>query len=107
MKGATRPLDCDTVCGTLESYEAHAPASGLLRLQLRDEGGSTLDVLADAASALEQLAAVFGSPEAGLGQWIELALDQFGFARLRSTRSPLQGHPRPSETLSRRLPWAK
>jgi hypothetical protein len=107
MKGATRWFECDTVCGTLESYEAHAPASGLLRLQLRDEGGSMLEVLADAASALEQLAAVFGSPEAALGQWIELALDQFGFARLRSTRSRVHEHPHPSETLSRRLPWAK
>ena len=87
MKGDTRPFDCDTVWGTLERYEAHGPASGLIRLQLRGAGGSRLEVLADAASVLERLASLLGSPEAALGQRIGLELDLFGFAALRSAPS--------------------
>lgn len=44
-----------------------------------------MEVLVDAESTLQQLAASFGSADAAVGQEIELELDVFGFADLRRT----------------------
>ena len=95
--------------GTLEAFEALGPGGGLIRLQLRDADDEALEVLADAASVLEQLASLFGSPEGAVGQWIGLELDLFGFAALWSARSerlvPVSaefppGSPEPCPSLS-------
>ena len=87
MSGAIEQQDCAPVCGTLERCEALGPRGGLIRLQIRASDGTPIEVLADAASTLEQLASLFGSPEGAVGQRIELELDLFGFAALRSSAS--------------------
>ena len=80
----TRTAKCQDprpVCGTLEHVEPLG-TGGLLALRLRRPSGGRVEVLADAASAMEELARVFGTAERALGQRIELSLDVFGFPRL-------------------------
>lgn len=87
----SRPLpteDCYTVCGTLESYQVLSATSGLLSLRLRGADNTRIQVLADAAFTLEQLASAFDSPEGAFGQEIELCLDLFGFPQLRAAKFP-------------------
>ena len=109
MNPLPRQQDCHTECGTLEAFEALGPGGGLIRLQLRGADGTPTEVLADAASTLEQLASLFGTPEGAVGQGIGLELDLFGFAALRSAPSEhvvsvpaesLPGGPAPCPSLS-------
>ncbi len=72
--------NCLRVSVRLLSYAPLASPSGFLALQLRGADDTQIEVSADAALTLQQLA---GSAEAALGQTLELSLDVFGFPELR------------------------
>ena len=75
--------------GILRSYGVPFPATGLIHLQLQEADGSTTEILADAASSLQQLTSAFGSAEGAIGCWTELSLNLFGVATIRLATEPL------------------
>jgi hypothetical protein len=82
MEQTTRPEDRHAIVCKLIRYEARHPQSGIMALTLRRADGKEVEVLVDAESTLQYLAARFGSADAAVGQKIELSLDVFGFAEL-------------------------
>ncbi len=86
MEQRTRPDDSHILVGKLMRYEARHPQSGLLALTLRQADGREKEVLVDAESTLQHLAATFGSADAAVGQNIELELDVFGLVDPRGAR---------------------
>ncbi len=79
MEQTTRPEDYHAIVGKLIRYRARHPQSGIMALVLRRANGTEMEVLVDAESALQHLAASFGSADAAVGQVVELSLDVFGF----------------------------
>lgn len=79
MEQTTHPEDRHIRVGKLIRYEARHPQSGIMALVLRRPDGSEMEVLVHAESMLQQLATLFGSVDAAIGQEIKLELDVFGF----------------------------
>ena len=73
--------------GVLLAIETPYPKSGLFVLMLRSSDGAEMEVLVDAESTLQHLAATFGSADAAVGQEIKLELDVFGFPSQESPES--------------------
>ena len=83
MEQNTNPEDRHIICGKLIRSETRHPQSGILVLLLEQVDGRELEVLVYAESMLQQLATLFGSVDAAVGQQIELSLDVFGIPVLR------------------------
>ncbi len=72
-------LDDHTLRDTFIRDTLHSLHRALLALMLRRVNGSDMEVLVDAETTLQHLAASFGSADAAVGQKVELSLDVFGF----------------------------